>query len=264
MGLNSGTVIVTGGGSGIGRTTCLAFAARGASVLVVDRSEASAHSVATEISRAGGRSAVLVGDVANADTNSLMVEAALHEFGRLDVLIANAATVLQRPVPDMSDEEWDRVIKVNLYGPFFGARAAARTLIAQGEGGRLLFTSSLLAVQSRSLQAAYTAAKAGLIGLTKALAIELGPHRITVNSVLPGHIETPLTQPMFTSAVRQAFEQRIPLRRLGTPHDIAEVFVFLASDAAAYITGETIMADGGYTISGDVPGVKFGPSKDEL
>jgi NAD(P)-dependent dehydrogenase (short-subunit alcohol dehydrogenase family) len=264
MDLDGKVAVVTGGGSGIGRATCLAFARQGASVLVLDKCEASAKSVAHEISGEGARNAVLVGDVADPETSRAMVALAQAEFGRLDILVANAATVLQRGVVAMSDDEWDRVLKVNLYGPFFGAREAAQAMIAQGEGGRVLITSSLLAVQSRSLQAAYTAAKAGLVGLARVLAIELGPHRITVNCVLPGHIQTPLTEPMFTPAVRRAFEERIPLGVVGTPENIADVFAFLASDAAAYITGESILADGGYTICGDIPGVSFGPSREEL
>ncbi len=263
MKLNGKAAVVTGGGSGIGRATCTEFVKEGAAVVVVDRNAAAARAVVKEQEARGGRAVALVGDVADPAVCDGMVAAAVRAFGGIDILVNNAAAVLQSTVVEMTDEQWDHMIKVDLYGPFYGARAAARQMIAQGRGGRILTTSSVMAVQSRTLQGAYTAAKAGVLGLSKSLAIELGPHGITVNCVLPGHIRTPLTEPMFTPPVARAFEARIPLRQLGEAEWIARVFAFLASDDARYITGGEILADGGYSISGELPGVAFGPTSQE-
>jgi NAD(P)-dependent dehydrogenase (short-subunit alcohol dehydrogenase family) len=263
MMLEGKVAVVTGGGSGIGRATCTEFVKEGAAVVVVDRNAAAAETVAKELEARGGRAVAFVGDVAEAAVGDGMVAAAVRTFGGIDVLVNNAAAVLQRSVVEMTDDEWDQMIKVDLYGPFYGARAAARQMIAQGRGGRILTTSSIMARQSRTLQGAYSAAKAGVIGLSRSLAIELGPHGITVNCVLPGHIRTPLTEPMFTPAVARAFEERIPLGKLGEAEWIARVFVFLASDDGRYITGQDILADGGFAISGELPGVAFGPTSQE-
>jgi NAD(P)-dependent dehydrogenase (short-subunit alcohol dehydrogenase family) len=262
--LENKVAIVTGGGSGIGRAICHRFSRDGASVVVVDQNAQAADKVADELLAAKGRAHAVAGDVSLPETNRRMVAEAVNEYGGLDILVNNAAAVLQREVVDMSDEEWDHMIRVDLYGPFYGSREAAQQMIKQGRGGRILHTSSLLALQSRTLQAAYSAAKAGLIGFSRSLALELGRHGITVNCVLPGHIRTPLTEPMFTPPIQKAFEDRIPLGKLGEPEWIAAVFAFLASEDGRYVTGQAILADGGYTISGELPGVEFGPTSQEV
>jgi 3-oxoacyl-[acyl-carrier protein] reductase len=264
MKLKDKVAVVTGGGSGIGRAICQSFVREGAAVVVVDQNAEGAEKVQQELVNAGGKASTFVGDVQRPETNRDMVAHAVKTFGGLDILVNNAAAVLQRRVVEMLDDEWDHVIKVDLYGPFYGSREAARQMIKQGRGGRILTTSSLLAVQTRGLQAAYSTAKAGVIGLARSLAIEVAPHGITVNCVLPGHIRTPLTEPMFTPPIKKAFEDRIPIGKLGEPEWIANVFTFLASDDSRYITGEAIIVDGGYTINGELPGVQFGPTSQEV
>ncbi len=264
MKLKDKVAVVTGGGSGIGRAICQSFVREGAAVVVVDQNAEGAEKVKQELVNAGGKASTFVGDVQQPETNRDMVAHAVKSFGGLDILVNNAAAVLQRRVVEMQDDEWDHMIKVDLYGPFYGSREAARQMIKQGRGGRILTTSSLLAVQTRGLQAAYSAAKAGVIGLARSLAIEVAPHGITVNCVLPGHIRTPLTEPMFTPPIKKAFEDRIPVGKLGEPEWIANVFTFLASDDSRYITGEAIIVDGGYTINGELPGVQFGPTNQEV
>jgi len=264
MKLKDKVAVVTGGGSGIGHAICQEFSREGSAVVVVDINGDAAQAVATELNGFGGNAVAFAGDVARPQTNRDMVQEAVSRFGGLDIVVNNAAAVLQRTVAEMTDEEWDRVIRVDLYGPFYGAREAVRQMLKQGRGGRVLFTSSIMSVQTRSLNAAYSAAKAGLNGMARALAIEVGRAGITVNCVLPGHINTPLTRPMFTGAVKKAFEDRIVLGKLGEAEWVARVFVFLASDDGQYITGESILVDGGYAISGELPGVHFGPTSQEV
>jgi len=263
MRLQGRAAVVTGAGSGIGQAICEAFVREGAAVVLGDIDGAAAERVAGALREQGGRVLAVAGDVAQSATAVELVARCAKAFGGVDIVVNNAGAVLQRPVVDLSDEDWDRMLRVDLYGPFYGSREAMRAMVRQGRGGRIIQTSSLLAVQSRSLQSAYSAAKAGLIGFSRSLAIEAGPHGITVNCVLPGHIRTPLTEPMFTPPVRRAFEERIPLHRLGEAAWVADVFVFLASDEGRYVTGQAILVDGGYTISGELPGLEFGPTSQE-
>src|SRR5713101_1513962 len=175
MKLKDKVAVVTGGGSGIGRAIAQSFAREGAAVVIVDLNAKAAERVTDEVKKAGGKAAAFVGDVKKPETNRDMIAHAVKTFGGLDILVNNAAAVLQRKVVDMPDDEWDHMIKVDLYGPFYGSREAARQMIKQGRGGRILTTSSLLAVQTRGLQAAYSAAKAGVIGFARSLAIEVAP-----------------------------------------------------------------------------------------
>jgi 3-oxoacyl-[acyl-carrier protein] reductase len=263
MRLNERVAIVTGAGSGIGRAVSLAFAREGAVLVLVDRRADLLDAAREEIEAAGGNAVVQAGDVAAPQTSDAAVSAAVRQFGKLDIFVNNAGIVSQQRLSDMSDEQWNAMLEVDLFGCFLGCRAAARQMIKQGHGGRIINCSSIMAWQPREFQTAYAAAKAGMLGMSRALAIELGPHRITVNSVLPGHIRTPLTQNMFTPEVTEAFEHRIPLGQLGEPEWVAAAFTFLASDEARYITGESLLVDGGFMINGNLPGAEFGPSSSE-
>lgn len=260
--LQEKVAIVTGGGSGIGAAICRDFARHGvAGVVVVGHSgDDRANRLCTELAEMGSGAVSVTGDIADPVTSETMVGAAVEEFGRLDILVSNAGAVSQSPLVEMTDEEWDRMLRVDLYGAFYGARAAAKRMINQHDGGRIINTSSIMAWQTRAGQSAYAAAKAGILAMSRALAIELGRHQITVNNVLPGHVSTPLTEPMFTPEVTRAFNERIPLGRLGEPDSIAGAYTFLASPAADYITGQSLLVDGGFMISGTLPGVEFGPS----
>lgn len=260
MRLHDRVAVVTGAGSGIGSTIARTLAREGARVVVGDLNLAAAEEVAREIERTGRDARARSVDVAHSASVDALAETAAEWAGRLDIWVNNAGVVLQKLVVDTSDVEWARVLEVNLYGPFYGSRAAARTMLRQGTGGRIIGISSIMARQTRPLNGAYTAAKAGLEGLTRALALELAPHAITVNAVAPGHVDTPLTRPMFTPNVRRAFEERIPLGRVGEPEWIADAVLFLASDDARYVTGQVLLVDGGYAINGDLPGLEFGPN----
>lgn len=232
-------VLVTGGGSGIGAATCRLFARDGATVTVLDRDEASARAVADEV---GGRAAVV--DVRDGDAVTAAVHAAADAMGGLTDLVNNAGLGTAKPLLDYSDKEWALLIGVNLTGTFHGIRAAAPIMVAAGRGS-IVNNTSLTALRPTRGEGPYSAAKAGVVALTQNAALELAP-AVRVNAVAPGMIHTPLTQIIVDrDDWRRAAEQGTPAGRLGTADEVAEVIAFLASDAAAYVTGQTIVVDGG-------------------
>lgn len=236
--------IVTGAGQGIGRAIALGLVREGARVAIADVNEECANTVKNEIEAAGGRALVIRTDVSNEDSVQAMVERALQEFGRVDILVNNAGIFPTSPVEEMSEEDWDRVIGTNLVGAFLCARAVVPKFLEQGTG-RIISLTSGRAFQGAKNGAHYAASKAGIIGFSKSLALELAPHGITVNVICPGITDTAQPRGHQTEEQIYAQGQRIPLGRIGQPEDLVGPAVFLASDASAFITGQTIMVNGG-------------------
>jgi acetoin reductase-like protein len=249
--LEGKAALVTGGARGIGFAIAQRFADGGASVAVLALHEESATRAAEQI---GG--VPLAGDVADEESMAGAVEQAVAAFGRLDVMVNNAGTIAIAPVVETSVETWDRVLEVNLRGVFLGCREAARRMIEQGGGGRIINGSSGAGRRGNARIGAYAASKFGVIGLTQSLAVELAPHGITVNAYCPGHVtSTPMWDEIDAAATsrsgeppgsaKRAAEGEPPLGRAGRPEEVAAAVAYLASDEAAFVTGEAILIDGG-------------------
>ena len=243
--LRGKVAIVTGAGSGIGRATALLFAAAGAKVVVNDLNAEAAARVAKEIEAAGGIAASFPADVADSRQVEALVRDATSRFGRLDVLVNNAAAVIPGPVESISDIDWRRTQAVTLDGVFYGMRAALPVMAAQG-GGAIINIASGAAIAGEPGLAAYGAAKAAVVNLTKTAAVENAARGVRVNTILPGPIATPpLLAAVEATGGRAGWERQIPCGRLGTPEEMAAVALFLASDEASYVHGAAIIADGG-------------------
>ena len=234
------TALVTGSTRGIGRAIAESLAEAGARVAVVGRDQARATEAAAAIGNGARGFAADVGDVASI---LAMVEAVEKEFGQIDILVNNAGLTRDNILFRIKDDDWDAVLDANLRGAFVAIRAVARGMIKR-RWGRIINIASVVGITGNRGQANYAASKAGLIGLTKSVAKELGSRNVLVNAVAPGFIETDLTAAMKAEA-RAALAGQIPLERLGTPRDIAGVVTFLASEHAAYLTGQTLVVDGG-------------------
>jgi NAD(P)-dependent dehydrogenase (short-subunit alcohol dehydrogenase family) len=249
---------ITGGALGIGRATARLFAEEGAAVALGDVQREAAETVAEEIRGRGGRAIALDLDVGDAAAVQAFVDRVVAEFGRLDVLFANAGIAHSAPFLEHPEAQWHRVLRVNLTGVFLCGQAAARQMVRQGGGGRIIATASINGFRGVENLVGYNAAKAGVIELTRTMAVELARHRIQVNAIAPAQIDTRLTRSLPEEARRRRVE-RIPMARFGEPEEVARAALFLASDEASYITGHTLAVDGGYLAGGLWSGAPAGP-----
>ena len=257
LGLKGKVAIVTGGGSGIGQATSLLLGHEGASVAVADLHRDRAAAVTAEIQKLGGTALGIEADVSDSSSVDRMMAQVLDSWGRIDILINNAGIILQAPTLEMTEQQWDKILTNNLKSCFLCSRAAAKQMVKQGQGGRIVNISSIHAELSEPSAGAYTAAKGGMEAFSRTFATELAPHKITVNCIRPGATYTELTLPMYTDAVKKALFTRIPLREIAEAAWIADGIVFLASERARYITGQTLTIDGGYLMDGSLPGAEY-------
>jgi 3-oxoacyl-[acyl-carrier protein] reductase len=241
--LKDKVAVVTGASQGIGRETAIAVSGAGAKVAVAARNEEKLSTLVEEIVNAGGTALAVKMDVADAEQVKAGFKQVLEKFGRLDILVNNAAITRDGLAMRMKQDDWEAVIRTNLTGAHLCIQQALPTMM-KARAGRIINITSVVAQSGNAGQANYVAAKAGLIGLTKAIAIEIASRNITVNAVAPGFIETPMTE-VLSDKVKEELKTRIPLGRMGCPRDVAAAIVFLASDEAAYITGHVLNVNGG-------------------
>jgi 3-oxoacyl-[acyl-carrier protein] reductase len=241
--LKDKVAVVTGASQGIGRDTALALAEAGAKVAVAARNEEKLLALVADIAAAGGTAFAVKMDVADAEQVKTGFKLVLEKFGRLDILVNNAAITRDGLAMRMKVEDWEAVLRTNLTGAHLCIQQALPTMM-KARAGRIINISSVVAQSGNPGQANYVAAKAGLIGLTKAVAVEIASRNITVNAVAPGFIETPMTDAL-PDKVKEEVKARIPLGRMGSARDVAAAIVFLASDEAGYITGHVLNVNGG-------------------
>ncbi|MEM9186068.1 MAG: 3-oxoacyl-[acyl-carrier-protein] reductase [Planctomycetota bacterium] len=249
--LSGQNAIVTGASRGIGKAIALALGAAGAKVACVARNVEKLEAVAAEITAAGGEAAVHSCDVTDGEAVQQTVDAVVEAWGRVDVMVNNAGITRDGLLPRMSDEDWDEVISSNLRSVFLFTRAAAQAML-RSKRGRIVNISSISGIMGNPGQANYSASKAAIIGFTQTVAKELGSKRrkITVNAICPGFIHSDMTDVLAEAggdAFHDVVKQRVPLQRLGEPEEVADAVLYLASDSGEYITGQTLVIDGGMT-----------------
>jgi NAD(P)-dependent dehydrogenase (short-subunit alcohol dehydrogenase family) len=252
MKLKGKVAIVTGAGSGIGKASAVLFAQEGASVVVVDWNRETGARTAESIRGSGGEAVYCYADVSNPHDVEAMVNTAVEKYGKLNALFNNAAIQLISPLVETTEDLWDRVHRVNLKGVFLGCKYAIPAMIRNG-GGSIINTASVLGFMGDPDLPAYCAAKGGVIALTRAAALGYGPQGVRINCICPGDIETPLLQDYFNkdpdpARLRQEVSAKYALRRVGKPQEVAQLAVFLASDESSFMTGTTMVIDGGLTV----------------
>lgn len=256
MRLEGKVALVTGGARGIGLAVAKALAREGATVVIADQNVDGAKSAAASIAEAGHRSAAVAVNVADPASIAAMVDEIVRTQGRIDILVNNAGVGGNTPFLETTLEEWQRIVGINLTGAFLVAQSVAREMVKAG-GGKIVNIASLSGQRGGNGRAAYGAAKAGLELLTKVMAVELAEHRINVNNIAPGAIETEMAKYAHDAATREAYTYLIPMSRYGTPEEIADAAVFLSSDESRYVHGHTLNVDGGFREAG----LMFGPAK---
>ncbi len=243
--LRGQTAIVTGASQGLGRAMAIALAASGARVACVARNASKLADTVAQIIAAGGQAEAMSADVNDRVSIENVVNRVADEWGKLDILVNNAGITRDNLLPAMSDEQWDDVITTNLRGTFLFTRAASQRMM-RARYGRIINISSVSGLIGNAGQTNYSASKAGVIGMTRSLAKELGKRKVTVNAVAPGFIESEMTEKLGESLLAEV-TKRIPANRIGHPDDVAACVLFLASPAAGYITGQVLTVDGGMT-----------------
>ncbi len=241
--------VVTGGSQGIGRATSLAFSAAGARIVIVDRDGEVAAAFAGEMRDAGAPAVALTADVAEEAEVEAAFTDILRREGRIDILVNNAGTAIRKPAVDLPLADWDKVVAVNMTGVFLCSRAAARRMIAAGNGGAIVNVASIMGLSGGGLypNISYQTTKGAVVNMTRALAVEWAPHGIRVNAVAPTYVRTQFIAPILAEPdLVERIEAMTPLRRLAEPEEVAAAILFLASPAAAMITGHTLPVDGGF------------------
>lgn len=252
--------VVTGTSQGIGKAVAERLAEAGAHVAGIYKWDPDGAEDCAERIRAAGREAIMIeGDTGDPAQVDALARAAADAWGGIDIWVNNAARLLVRPFLELSDDDWHGLLAANLHGYFYGCRAAARQMAAQG-GGRIVNVTSIVNFQPVAELTAYATAKGAIASMTKSLGLELAPHGILVNAVAPGSTDTPLNAKAYTPEVRRTYESRIALGRIATAEEIADVVVFLCSTGSRYMTGLEILVDGGMVINGNVGHVSGGHS----
>ena len=250
MTLTGRTALVTGASGGLGRYFADVLARAGATVAVTARRQDQLQQVRDEIRAAGGDAVAVAMDVTDSSSVASAVAQATAQLGTLDILVNNAGITVTRAFLDVDEADWDRVVDTNLNGVFLVAQAAARVMKEQGSGGAIVNIASILGLRVAGQVAAYAAAKAGVVHLTKAMALELARYRIRVNALCPGYIETDLNREFFAGDIGRALINRIPQRRLGRQEELEGPLLLMCSDAGSYMTGAILAVDGGHLVSG--------------
>ncbi|MEP9377225.1 glucose 1-dehydrogenase [Aquabacter sp. CN5-332] len=247
--LDGRTVLVTGASKGLGAFFAERLAASGGRVAVAARHRGDCEEVCARIRAAGGTTMAISLDVTSAASVEAAVATVKGAWGRLDVLVNNAGVTATTPLLDQDEAEWDRILDTNLKGAFLVGQAAARAMAADGAGGAIVNVASILGHRVAGQVAAYSASKAALVQLTKSMALEWARHKIRANALCPGYVETDLNRDFFESEAGAALVRRIPYRRLGRLADLEGPLLFLCSDASAYVTGTSLVVDGGHLVS---------------
>lgn len=243
--LSGKVALITGGSKGIGKQIAMDLSRAGASVIIVSRHLDEAQQTAQEIEDSGGPATALCADLSRVETLPPMVEAAAGRMGKIDILINNAGTNIRKPALEFAEDEWDTVLNTNLKGTFFCSQAVARTMADAG-GGKIINISSAAGGKAVPWLTPYSVSKAGIIHLTRALAIEWARYSITVNAIAPSYMETPMTRQWLSDPKRRdLIARRSPLNRVGRPTDLTGAVLLFASDESNFITGQTLFVDGG-------------------
>jgi NAD(P)-dependent dehydrogenase (short-subunit alcohol dehydrogenase family) len=252
MRLAGKAAVITGASTGIGRACALRFAREGARLILADLRDDEGETLRREIERASGTALYVRTDVSSRADNERAIDRCVERYGAIDILLCNAGVTLPRLLPDSTDDEIERVLRVNLYGVIYAARYAIPRMLAQPQRGTMLFTASKTGLVAQTDSPVYCASKGAVVMLAKALALDYAPHGIRVNALCPGIVDTPMLQEFAATrpdpaAARRSYEMAQPIGRLGTPDECADAALWLVSDEASFVTGVALPVDGGFT-----------------